>query len=1263
MSFGFGIGDFVAVIQLGKKILDDFVGAPSQFKAISEEFQILVKILEYLGVELSDREIDSKQKAELQKIADCCKNTLHDVQNTLKKYKGLGEKSAIAVLRRFKWNPVEIRDLRHRITSNILLLNNFDGRVIKRSLIRLTRRKDEAERQETLNWLSSVNFATQQADYIRRRQAGTGKWFLESPDFRTWTENSKQTLFCPGIPGAGKTILTSMVVEDLELRYQDVHSVGIAYLYCDFRRGHEQSVEGFMANILKQFACRLPSIPEDIKIIQKRKGESKSIEDIRRLLVSTASLFDKGFIIIDALDEFSSRGGLITEIFKLQKQVNVNINILITSRCLPDIIAALGGKPSLEIRADSGDVGNYLKEQLEELPFFVSAEKDPPDTDINKITKSVDGMFLLAKLYVDFFKTKTSTKQFEVALRHLPSGSDAYDHAYDQLLGRIESQSTNFKELANRVLIWMTFSRRPLNTVELQHALAVEMECNSLDEDNISPLDLIISVCAGLVAVDKESDVIRLVHYTTHEYLERTWTTWFPDAHLYLAQVCIKYLSYNQFAVRVCTSWGELTERLTGSPLYDYAARHWGYHARDAYSKVEELVVSFLQSSPALASSIQPLFSGSLGLIPTWIIAIHPAAHFGLNRSIPQLLGQLANCNDQDSHGQTALHWAVKGSQTETVELLLQKGSDINMADTNGRTALHYAASDCDEHMIHTLLKHRPHLELKDKEGLTPFLTAAKNAKLRSVELLLDGRAAVNTLDYKNRNALHLTIITAKGDGIQLTGHLLSQGVRTDVCDVDNMTPLHYAVRVQNEDIANILLQYGVDINIGCDRKVWDGRMEGGRTIYTLSQNREYSPQVPDAVGLTPLHFAALTGRPEMIKFLLSKGANPNARCQRGETPLHLAVRRDTPTKPGLSPDAWDDDISRIEALADFIDDYEGEEAMETYRVIDETRKETLDALLSDEQVNVDIQNVSGQSALHLASDEGSRTYELSRLIDKNANINTREEKGKMPLHLACRAGNTAMVSRLLVAGATLTMMDSEGLTPFQYAVYSDRFEAAELILTSSNSDSGICQQKDEKGRSLLHNHLASSCCSVEMVRILLNHGASIDEIDAKGNSPLSLYLGNFHFITKSSICQLLLDNGADPFWRDGRNRNLSHISMGSPCIGTSREAHQVLDVLMNAQVDISAKDADGRGILHHAAIHGSVTVEVLEFLYQNDSSFCPYDMDRHGKTPLSYAEEEASRPRHPYLWRGNRWAETVKVLKVAIERWCEIKNIDQPDI
>jgi hypothetical protein len=83
-------------------------------------------------------------------------------------------------------------------------------------------------------------------------------------------------------------------------------------------------------------------------------------------------------------------------------------------------------------------------------------------------------------------------------LGKLPKGSEAYDHAYKEAMERIEGQVANSQELARQVLAWITCARRPLTTLELRHAFAVEIGESELDEENLPEIEDMVSVCAGL---------------------------------------------------------------------------------------------------------------------------------------------------------------------------------------------------------------------------------------------------------------------------------------------------------------------------------------------------------------------------------------------------------------------------------------------------------------------------------------------------------------------------------------------------------------------------------------------------------------------------------------------------------------------------------------------------------------------------------------------------------------------------------------------
>lgn len=168
----------------------------------------------------------------------------------------------------------------------------------------LHERQDNRERYEEhgaiLDWLTLVDYATQQNDFISRRQEGTGQWLLDSDEFQRWLNQNGQTLFCPGIPGAGKTIITSIVVEHL---WEIGATTGVAYLYCNFRRQHEQKPEDLLASLLKQLVQQQASTPESVKSIY----DSHKNKRTRPSLTNSQKHCIRSLLIIQGLSSLSMR--------------------------------------------------------------------------------------------------------------------------------------------------------------------------------------------------------------------------------------------------------------------------------------------------------------------------------------------------------------------------------------------------------------------------------------------------------------------------------------------------------------------------------------------------------------------------------------------------------------------------------------------------------------------------------------------------------------------------------------------------------------------------------------------------------------------------------------------------------------------------------------------------------------------------------------------------------------------------------------------
>jgi hypothetical protein len=83
-----------------------------------------------------------------------------------------------------------------------------------------------------------------------------------------------------------------------------------------------------------------------------------------------------------------------------------------------------------------------------------------------------------------------------------------------------------------------------------------------------------VLVCVGLVTIDEQSDIIRLVHYTTQQYLDRIRETLFPNAEVGINTTCVAYLSFDIFESGFCRTDEEFDERIRLNPFYDYSIHH-----------------------------------------------------------------------------------------------------------------------------------------------------------------------------------------------------------------------------------------------------------------------------------------------------------------------------------------------------------------------------------------------------------------------------------------------------------------------------------------------------------------------------------------------------------------------------------------------------------------------------------------------------------------------------------------------------------------
>jgi hypothetical protein len=247
-----------------------------------------------------------------------------------------------------------------------------------------------------LQWLSPADFPAQQHDIISRRQEGTGQWFLDTPEFKRWLQGSDKTLFCPGIPGAGKTMMAAIAI-DYICRTVVCDDIGITYLFCSYKAQVDQSASSLLAALLKHLVQSRPDITAPVTHIHQdcsKQNCRPSLNDIFGALQSVCSNFTTVYIVVDALDEYSDRDGARSHfINKLRElQGTTDVRLLFTSRSVPEITQKFKLNTMLEVRASEEDVRRFVGGQIPRLPNCIQRNKELKRAVQNEIVKAVDGM-------------------------------------------------------------------------------------------------------------------------------------------------------------------------------------------------------------------------------------------------------------------------------------------------------------------------------------------------------------------------------------------------------------------------------------------------------------------------------------------------------------------------------------------------------------------------------------------------------------------------------------------------------------------------------------------------------------------------------------------------------------------------------------------------------------------------------------------------------------------------------------------------------
>ncbi|KAL9612899.1 MAG: hypothetical protein Q9167_002532 [Letrouitia subvulpina] len=762
----------------------------------------------------------------------------------------------------------------------------------------------DEQREKVLEWLSKIKHDQKHHDIRLRRVKNTGGWLIEEKKFQCWrdaTESENNFLWCHGIQGSGKTILTSLVIDHLSHQFEH-ENVAIAYLYFDYREQEVLSVERVLASLLKQVAAAKPNIPQSVldfykKInIQQRQAQQQELE---QALLLTFQEYERVFIVIDALDECDQtthRRNLISCLRSLQ--ISPVVSIFITSRSHIEETNNFFEKASkIIIEANETDLEKYILWEIEQSDNVDIIDNEFRGEIVQKIGKAAQNMFLLAALQIKNILNEPTIGEMEEALQLMPCG---LDDAFEETMRRIQNQPDGRKRLGMNTLMWISHARGPLLVKELSEALAIRTGTASLNP-RYQPLQKLMVECShGLVIVDEESSVIRLVHYSVQEYFHKHRRKFFPTGEKTVAELCITYLLFDSFSQGCCDDEAAIVNQLTKYPFLSYAARQWGNHTSEARCEsIDQIALSFLNSMSNKACAWQ-IWQYTEGRRKDYwepeearsCNELHLAALFGLEQLVKQLIeSRKVEIDSPTNMGTTALINAASRGSVGLTRMLLSMGANPSKENWYG-AALQCAAEAGQVATILEILKTGQSINSRDSRGRTALHCATLSGRKNAIHILLEKGVDVNAKSIYDFTALRNAVVWEQPPDIVRL--LLEHGADPEIRSRQKVTAFHDAVGMGNKDALMLLLEFNADVN---------ARLEHGETALLLASYKgcmamvmtllDHGAEVNSRTceGLTPLYVATKRNHPSIVQLLLNRGADVNIEYEDGLTPLYFAMK------------------------------------------------------------------------------------------------------------------------------------------------------------------------------------------------------------------------------------------------------------------------------------------------------------------------------------------------------------------------------------
>jgi len=344
---------------------------------------------------------------------------------------------------------------------------------------------------------------------------------------------------------------------------------------------------------------------------------------------------------------------------------------------------------------------------------------------------------------------------------------------------------------------------------------------------------------------------------------------------------------------------------------------------------------------------------------------------------------------------------------------------------------------------IHHFLQHNNFFNLDDicDEGKTPLGLATSEGNIAFVRLFLFYGAKPTIYDANKQTPLHLAVdIASHGFDptmVQIATLLLLNGANVNgVQEVQNWSPLDAAVSYGSNEIIQILIQNGADMNLRNEENMtallWAVRNGRGEAVGLLLEKGAHL-HAKDNDDKTALHLAAEMGHGNVLELLLAKGLGLHLADKIDKTALHWAAEGGHAACVELlitnGADVRSGDIDDKTAL---------------HWAAGQGHKAAVSALIAGGS-DIDSKDRDGKTAMHWAAENGHKAA-VRALIENGASLQSEDQGGRTALHWAARMGNETVVKLLVENRVDLDTKDLGGRTAMHWAALRGHAAVVSLL-------------------------------------------------------------------------------------------------------------------------------------------------------------------------------------------------------------------------